>query len=112
MARPCDATQMLKLSRVFGLTCDVFGVSRDALMFLRLMFRSSSSLAAENLFLRKQLALYVERRQKPRRATDSIRVTLARLSELFDWRDVLTVVKPRYIDPLASKRLSIVLEVE
>src|SRR5262245_24815567 len=67
-AGPCDATQMLKLSRVFGLTCDVFGVSRDALMFLRLMFRSSSSLAAENLFLRKQLALYVERRQKPRRA--------------------------------------------
>jgi putative transposase len=85
---------MLRLSRLFGVICVVFGVSIDALIFLRLIFRSSSALAAENLFLRKQLALYVERKQKPRRATDSIRVTLARLSELFDWRDALTVVKP------------------
>ena len=35
--------------------------------------RSRSSLAAENLFLRKQLALFQERQTKPRRATDSTR---------------------------------------
>ena len=50
--------------------------------------------AAENLFLRKQLGLYVERQKKPRRATDSVRFTLAQLSRLFDGSSVLTVVKP------------------
>src|SRR5262249_2762691 len=54
----------------------------------------SSVLAAENLFLRKQLALYVERKKKPRRATDSARFTLAQLARFFEWRNALTVVKP------------------
>lgn len=31
---------------------------------------------------------------KPRRASDSIRFTLAQLSRFFEWRDGLTVVKP------------------
>ncbi len=70
------------------------GVFLDAVVFLRLNLRSGPALAAENLFLRKQLALYVERQKKPRRATDSIRFTLAQLSGFFDWRDALTIVKP------------------
>jgi hypothetical protein len=45
-------------------------------------------------FKRKQLGLFLEREVKPRRATDSIRFTLARLSEWFDWREALIVVKP------------------
>ncbi len=40
---------------------------------LALCFRSRAALAAENLFLRKQLALFEEGKAKPRRATDSIR---------------------------------------
>jgi putative transposase len=44
--------------------------------------------------LRKQLGLFVERKVKPRRATDAIRCTLARLSRVFDWRNALTIVKP------------------
>jgi hypothetical protein len=35
---------------------------------MSLAMRSRAQLAAENLFLRKQLALYMERRVKPRRA--------------------------------------------
>jgi hypothetical protein len=70
---------------------DVF---RDALTFIRLCFRRTTTVAAENLFLRKQLGLFVERKVKPRRATDAIRVTLARLSGLFDWRNALTIIKP------------------
>jgi putative transposase len=66
----------------------------DVLMFLSLSLRSSSALAAENLFLRKQLGLYVERKTKPRRATDAVRLTLAQLMRLFEWRSALTVVKP------------------
>ena len=54
----------------------------------------TTAVAAENLFLRKQLGLFVERKIKPRRATDAIRFTLARLSRLFDWRSALTIVKP------------------
>jgi putative transposase len=66
----------------------------DALRFVSLGLRSRSYLAAENLFLRKQLALYQERRVKPRRADDSIRITLVMLSQLIDWRAALTIVKP------------------
>jgi putative transposase len=85
---------MSKRCRVIAVMGAAFGVSVDGLMFVRLMLRSSAALAAENLFLRKQLTLYLERKQKPRRATDRIRFTLGRLSELFDWLDALTVVQP------------------
>jgi hypothetical protein len=56
--------------------------------------RSRAQLAAENLFLRKQLALYQERRAKPRRADDATRVVLAGLSRLLEWRQLLVIVKP------------------
>ncbi len=72
----------------------VFGVFLDALTFIRLCLRPTTAIAAENLFLRKQLGLFVERKVKPRRATDSIRFTLARLSRRFDWREALIIVKP------------------
>src|SRR5438094_4046570 len=73
---------------------DIFSVFLDALAFIRLCLRPTVAVAAENLFLRKQLGLYMEREVKPRRATDSIRFTLARLSRWFDWRQALIVVKP------------------
>jgi putative transposase len=71
-----------------------FGVFLDVLTFVRLCFRPTAMVAAENLFLRKQLALYIERKVRPQRANDAIRFTLARLSRFFDWRDALTIVKP------------------
>jgi hypothetical protein len=55
---------------------------------------SPAAVAAENLFLRKQLALYMDRQTKPWRATDSIRFTLGQLCRFFDWRHALVVVKP------------------
>ena len=39
--------------------------------------RSQRSIQAENLFLRRQLALYIERGVKPRRIDSVTRVTLA-----------------------------------
>src|SRR5215470_11256791 len=72
----------------------IFRVFLDALTFIRLCFKPVATVAAENLFLRKQLAVYIERKVKPRRATDAIRFTLAQLSGLFDWRNALTIVKP------------------
>ena len=72
----------------------ICGVFLDVLVFLRLNLHSRPALAAENLFLRKQLALYQERKKKPRRASDSVRFTLGQLSRFFQWSDALTVVKP------------------
>jgi putative transposase len=66
----------------------------DALRFIRLSLRRHCALAAENLFLRKQLALYLERKVKARRASDASRLTLVLLSRLFAWRRALTIVQP------------------
>jgi hypothetical protein len=54
---------------------------------------SLSALAAENLFLRKQLAPFQERKTKPRRADDSTRWMMVTLSRMFPWRDALVNVK-------------------
>ncbi len=43
--------------------------------------------------MKKQLALYLERHVKPRRADDATRIALVALSWLIDWRHI-TVVKP------------------
>jgi putative transposase len=52
------------------------------------------SLAAENLFLRKQLALFQERKVKPRQADDATRWMMATLSQMLQWCDALVNVKP------------------
>jgi|SRR5262252_6839739 len=64
------------------------------LQFVRAGVRSHAQVAAENLFLRKQLALYVERQVKARRADDATRIVLVALSRLVEWRRILTIVKP------------------
>ena len=66
----------------------------DAARFLVLCLRPASALAAENLFLRKQLAQYQERQAKPRRANDATRMALVWLSRFFDWRKALVIVQP------------------
>jgi transposase InsO family protein len=66
----------------------------DTTCFLRLCLRTPVALAAENLFLRKQLAMYQERDIKPKRATNATRFTLVWLSRWFDWRQILMVVQP------------------
>src|SRR5216683_6655016 len=72
----------------------VLNIACDLLRLVSTAGRSHAQLAAENLFLRKQLALYVERQVRPRRADDATRITLVVLSWLIDWRRILTVVKP------------------
>jgi putative transposase len=69
-------------------------VARDLIALISLAMRSRAQLAAENLFLRKQLALYLERQVKPRRADDATRITLVTLSSFVEWRHLLTIVKP------------------
>jgi putative transposase len=69
-------------------------LAQDALQFLLLGTRSSAALKAENIFLRKQLALYLERKAKSRRATDATRLSMVLLSRLFAWQNALINVKP------------------
>jgi len=56
--------------------------------------RPKQELAAENLFLRKQLALFKEREAKPSRVDDATRAALVGLSRACNWREALVVVKP------------------
>ena len=67
----------------------------DLLTFLTVGLRSRTELAAENLFLRKPLAFYQERKIRPRRLDQAARLTLVWLSRRFDWRNALTVVTPK-----------------
>jgi putative transposase len=66
----------------------------DALRYVGLCLRSPTALAAENLFLRTQLALYRERHVKPRRVTHATRITLIWLARWFDWRPAWVLVHP------------------
>jgi len=52
----------------------------DAVYLVRLYLRAPVTLAAEHLFLRKQLAMYQERDVKPKRATHATRFALVWLS--------------------------------
>ena len=57
------------LHHLVQLLCTLLVLLGDAVRFLRLCLRSPAALAAENLFLRQQLALYQERHITPQRAT-------------------------------------------
>jgi putative transposase len=73
----------------------IYWVGIDLFSFISRFPRSRSSLVAENLFLRKQLAMYKERGIKPGRIDSSGRLTLVALSRIFDWKDALAVVHPK-----------------
>jgi hypothetical protein len=85
---------MPKVDRLFSLLLAIFDPLLDALRFIRLSLQQRCTLAAENLFLRKQLALYLERQVEPRRPRAAAKLTLVLLSRLFPWRQALTIVKP------------------
>jgi putative transposase len=66
----------------------------DALRWMSLLFRSAETLRIESLFLRRQLALYIERGVQPQPVDAATRVSVAVLARLFDWRGALVVVQP------------------
>jgi hypothetical protein len=61
-------------------------------------------LAAEVLFLRKQLAFYQEQKIKPRRFDDCARISLLLLAKHFDWKNALVNVKPEMFVGCSCKR--------
>src|SRR5215469_7795310 len=69
-------------------------VACDLVRLLVLVSRSRRALASENLFLRKPLALFQERKVKPHRADASTRLLMVILGRRFAWRDALVNVRP------------------
>jgi putative transposase len=89
-------TRLMHFIRHLGqFICMLLTLLVDSVRYLGLCLRLPAALAAENIFLRKQLALYQERHVKPRRATYATRVALVWLARWFDWRHALTVVEPQ-----------------
>lgn len=66
----------------------------DLIGLLVLAVRPRRSIEAENLVLRRQLALFKERGAKPQRIDTATRLSLAWLSRLCDWRSCVIVVRP------------------
>jgi hypothetical protein len=70
----------------------------DAFRWVLLLFRSAETLRTENLFLRRQLALYIERGVRPQRIDAATRVSLAALARLFDWRCAPQIpIRPAFV---------------
>jgi len=61
---------------------------------IRVGFRTRAQIIAENLFLRRQLALYQERKTHRRRPTPAAKLALVVLSRFFPWATALAIVKP------------------
>ena len=92
-------------STIRRLLCDVVTLTGLALT-------PRAQLAAENLFLRKQLALYQERCVKPRRADAATRVILVLLSRLLERALAPDGGPARHADSLAPPGLATVLAVD
>src|SRR5215475_11984333 len=92
------ALRMLSVPRLLHhfvqLVWTLLALLGNTVRFWLLCLRPPAALAAENLFLRKQLALYQERHIKPQRATDATRLSLVWLARWFDWRQALAMVQP------------------
>jgi hypothetical protein len=93
-----DALRMVRVLRLLPyllqLPCMLLRLLCDASCSLLLCLYPAPVLVAENLFLRKQLALYHERNVKPGRATNATRITFVWLGRWFDWRQALVIVQP------------------
>ena len=91
MASSIAMKTVLALHRLISL---LVALLQDAIRFLVLGTHSKVALKAENIFLRKQLALYREREAKPRRASDATRLCMVLVSRPFAWQNALVSVKP------------------
>ncbi len=69
----------------------------DVVQFTALVFKPHQAIVAENLILRRQIALFRERGIQAGRIDAATRLSLAIWSKLCDWRSCLTVVRPQTV---------------
>jgi putative transposase len=72
-----------------------FQLLTDAAWISFLLLRPTRAVAAENPFLRRQLALFKQRGIQLRRIDSATRISLAILARCFKWRDAPLVVRPK-----------------
>ena len=86
---------MFKLfSRLSKLVRNLRTIISDCVSFFVSLWRRRRALAAENLLLRKQLALFRERERKAMPRSGADRFVFSKLAQWFDWRSALVIVKP------------------
>ena len=76
-------------TRIARMVRNLRTIVRDGLSFFAVFWRGRTALAAENVFLRKQLALFREREKKAMPTTPADRFVFSRLARWFDWRSAL-----------------------
>src|SRR5437764_9795908 len=81
-------------TRLSTMVRNLRAIVSDGLSFFASVWRRRTALAAENLFLRKQLALFREREKKAMPTTPADRFVFSKLARWFDWRGALLIVKP------------------
>jgi transposase InsO family protein len=90
----------------------ILAVARALASLAPSAMRSRAQLAAENLFLRKQLALYQERKVRARRADDATRIIPRRPVAFPCLASIAGHREAGNVDPLASAGVPIVLALE
>src|SRR6476620_2729635 len=81
-------------SRLSKLVRNLRTIVSDCLRFLANIGRRRLAMVAENLFLRKPLALFREREKRALPTTPADRFVFSKLGRWFDWRSALVIVKP------------------
>src|SRR3954469_13223563 len=81
-------------TRLSRMVRNLRAIVSDGLSFFASVWRRRTALAAENLFLRKQLALFREREKKAMPTTPADRLVFSKLARWFDWRRALLMVNP------------------
>jgi putative transposase len=76
----------------------------DCARFCAVLFGTRAVLAAENLFLRKQLALFEEREKKGQSHTAADCFVFLKLACLFDWRNALALFRETQVRRSALNR--------
>jgi hypothetical protein len=71
----------------------------DLARFISLLMHPRGALAAESLFLRKQLAIYQKRNLKPRRPDTASPVARVLLSGLIDRKRALVLIRRQNLVP-------------
>jgi putative transposase len=81
-------------SRLSNFVRNLRTIVSSGLSFIAGVWRRRMALAAENLFLRKQLALFQEREKRAMPTTPADRFVFSKLARWFDWRSALMIVRP------------------
>ena len=87
-------SELLLIGNTFDLVRNLVELATLPVSFTKSLLRRQSALAAENLFLRRQIGLLMEHGSRPRRPTNGRRLAMVWLSRLFDWKDAITIVQP------------------